>query len=741
MSFRNSVMAKALGCLALVPVMSSAAVLEEVVVTAQKREQNIQDVGISITAFSGEQMRTLGYTNAQQITALTPGVHTVQPNGEANYALAIRGAANSDFVANQESPVSLYVDEVYISQMSGAGFMLFDMERVEILRGPQGTLFGRNATGGLAHYVTNKPSQEFGGYGQVTVGEYDQVKFQGAINGGLTENLSARLSISTHHNSGYVENRAGTMEDLNNANDYAGRVQLLFEPSDNVSLLLNGRYSLQEIRTGFFENVSTTFDAAGNGIKQKNDCANFTNFNGYCDADGDNFAGDYDREGFNDLETYGVSGTLKIDFAGMTLTSISDFQSVERDYIEDSDASPLADFYFYLTTDAEQISQEIRLSGETDRFEWVAGLYYLNIDLNDSNGAEIPLLGVDPSGASGLIGGDWSGLDNPYTQEKDSFSVFGQIEYALNDQFTLIGGFRWIEENVELDFAENLVVYPRDGTLERGGNPNVIANLYSFAGEYDEGLWSAKVELDWQVNDDLLGYASWNRGVKGGGFNAPFDATADPRGDDQFGFVEEKLDAFEVGFKSTLADGLARLNVSAYYNDYKDFQAFSIVGLATNVVSAPDAESIGFEAELYLTPNDALDVVFGIAYNDMDVELPDGTKTTSIQSPKWNLNGLARYQWAAFNGTMAIQGDFHYRSKHYHSLTLADAVTEDGYHVANARLSWTSSNEVWEVAVFAENITDEEYIVQSFDLATVLGWNEEYYGRPRWVGGSVNYNF
>lgn len=740
MSLRFSVMMKTLLGLALVPFVCNAAILEEIIVTAQKREQNIQDVGIAITAFSGEQLRTLGYTNAQQITNLAPGVHTVQPNGEANYALAIRGASNSDFVANQESPVSLYVDEVYISQMSGAGFMMFDMERVEILRGPQGTLYGRNATGGLAHYVTNKPSQEFGGYGQVTVGEHNQVKFQGAVNGGLIDTLSARASISTHHNSGYITNRLDPGNDLNNANDYAGRVQLLFEPNEDVSVLVNARYALQQIRTGFFENVSTTFDAVGNGIKQ-DDCANFQNFNGYCDGDNDNFAGDYDRLGFNDLETFGISGTLKWNLGNMQLTSISDYQSVKRDYIEDSDASPLADFNFYLTTDAEQFSEELRLDGETDNYKWVAGFYYLNIDLKDSNGAEIPLLGVDPSGAAGIIGGFFTGLDTPYNQGKESWSLFGQIEYELSDQFTLIGGFRWIDEHVDLTLTENFVTFPKDGTIERGGNPNIVANLYAFSGVYDEGLWSAKVEVDWRPNDDWLVYGSWNRGVKGGGFNAPFDATADARGDDQFLFPEEDVDAFEIGFKSSLAGGLARLNVAAYYNDYKDFQAFSIFGLATNVISAPDAKSIGFEAELTLNPTDGLDLLFGIGYNDMDVTLADGTKTTSIQSPKWNLSGLARYQWAALNGTMAIQGDFHYRSKHFHSITKADSVTEDGYHVANARLSWTSADEDWEVAVFVDNLTDEDYIVQSFDLATILGWTEEYYGRPRWVGGSINYNF
>ena len=724
----------------------NAQVLEEIIVTAQKREQNIQDVGIAITAFSGEQMRQLGYTNAQQITALAPGVHTVQPNGEANYALAIRGAANSDFVANQESPVSLYVDEVYISQMSGAGFMLFDMERVEILRGPQGTLYGRNATGGLAHFVTNKPEQEFGGYGQVTVGEYDQVKFQGAVTGALTEGLSARLSVSTHHNSGYVENRLDPGNDLNNANDYAGRMQLLFEPNEDFSLLLNARYSLQEIRTGFFENVSGSLDEVGNGVKEDN-CARYTNFNGYCDDDGDNFAGDYDKLGHNDLETYGFTGTLKWQLGDNLLTVIMDRQGVERDYIEDSDASPHADFNFFLNTDAEQWSTEIRVDGETDRLRWVAGYYYLDIDIADANGAEIPLLGVDPSGASGTDGmGNYTGLDSPYSQQKDSWSLFGQLEYQLSDQFAVIGGFRWIDENVDYTYENNFVAFLNDGSVERNGNPYILAPLGEFTGNYNEGLWSAKVELDWQPNDDWLVYASWNRGVKGGGFNAPLESylVADfgtPEYDAQFGFNEEELNALELGFKSSLMDGLARLNVSAYYNDYKDFQAFTIVGLATNVYSAPDAESIGFEAELFVSPADGLDLAFGASYNDMEVTLADGTKTTSIQSPEWNLNGLIRYEWPVMNGSMAIQGDIHYRSEHYHAVTLADAVTENGYHLANARLSYTTADAKWEVAVFAENITDENYVVQSFDIAALLGWIEEYYGRPRWVGGSVSYSF
>ncbi|MFB3077542.1 MAG: TonB-dependent receptor, partial [Lysobacterales bacterium] len=242
--------------LALLPVTVQSAVLEEVMVTAQKREQSVQDVGISITAFTGDQMEQLGFTNAQQITAMAPGVHTIQPNGEANYAIAMRGVASSDFTTNVESPVALYVDEVYISQMSGAGFMLWDMERVEILRGPQGTLFGRNATGGLIHYITKKPTEELDGFIKGTVGDYDQYRVEGAIGGG-NDKVAARLSASYHENDGYIENRLDPGTDLNNADDTTWRLQVLFTPTDDIELLLNARGSEQDIDTGFFENVSS----------------------------------------------------------------------------------------------------------------------------------------------------------------------------------------------------------------------------------------------------------------------------------------------------------------------------------------------------------------------------------------------------------------------------------------------------------------------------------------------------
>ena len=708
----------------------NAAVIEEVVVTAQKREQNVQDVGIAISAVTGEQMRQLGYTNAQQVTALAPGVHTVQPNGEANYAIAMRGVAANDFTTNVESPVAIYLDEVYISQMSGSGFMLFDMERVELLRGPQGTLYGRNATGGLAHFVTVKPAQETDGYAQLTLGSYDQVKFEGAVGGGLAEGVSARVSVATHDNNGYIENRF-LDERLNNANEWTGRVQVLFEPSDSFDVLLNYRRSEQDIDTGFFEHVSANVS----GMLTPNEVNQVL---GYIDNDGDVYEGDYDRDGHNDLVTEGFTATVNWAFDHFTLTSITDYSTVKRDYIEDSDASPVPLFNFFLTTDAEQFSQEVRLNGSTDTMDWVAGVYYLDLSVDDSNGAETDPF-IDPAGDTP----DITGLDNPYETNTESWSIFGQIERRLGDNLTGILGARWIRDEKDHTYVVNVVDFI-PGTVQRNGNPNILVQLANYSGEREDDEFSVRAALNYDLSEDVMIYGSWNRGVKGGGYNSPVFPLNPPLGYDDatMSYDPEQLDAFEVGFKSRLAGGLAIFNGAAYYYDYKDYQAFQIIGLDTITTNA-NADSYGFELELQATPTDGLDVILGLAYNDIEVSLGDGPKTTSVQSPKWNLNGLVRYAWPLAGGELAAQFDALYRSKHYFSLTGLETVEEDGYTIANASLSYTSGSGGFTVTGFVHNLGDVQHLVQTFDLSgpDVFGMVEQYYNKPRWWGVSLAMNF
>lgn len=484
---------------------------DEIVVTAQKREESAQDVGISITALSGEQMRALGYTNAQEVTALAAGVATLQPNGEANYAVGIRGVANNDFTSNVESPVAIYVDETYISQMSGAGFLLFDVERVEILRGPQGTLFGRNATGGLVHYLTVKPDAEaFSGYGSFTYGNYDRFKAQGAVNMPLVEGkLSARLSLAMHTGDGYVTNRLDPSRDLNNANESAGRLQVRFQPTDNFDLLLNARLGHQNIRTGFFEYASAV-DPTGDytpGVPN-------VDLGGYVDLDGDVFAGDYDFTGQNKTNTQGYSARVDWDLGGVELTSITDYQDVERDYMEDSDASPANYFNFFLTTDATQFSQELRLAGDVDKLKWVLGFYYLDIDINDSNGGKATDLFTALFGDPAVTG--FNGVRNPYTLDTKSWSIFGQFDYALTPTLTFIGGLRYIDEKKDYAYDDYVALFPED--ISSGLDPRIV-NLdppASFAGNRHDKNIAARAQLNWTPRENLLAYASWNRGVNRG---------------------------------------------------------------------------------------------------------------------------------------------------------------------------------------------------------------------------------
>jgi iron complex outermembrane receptor protein len=758
---RASVCAAAVALLATgaASAQTSSVLMEEIVVTAQKREQNAQDVGIAISAWSGEQIRNLGYTNAQEVTALAPGVSTAQPNGEANYAIAIRGVTNNDFVTNVESPVAVYVDEVYISQMSGAGFLLFDLDRVEILRGPQGTLFGRNATGGLVQYVTVKPTQEFNGYLSAGYGSFDRLKLQGGVTVPLSDIASMRVSVATHQGDGYVENRLRPDSKLNNANETAGRVQLRLQPNDDVDLLFNARFGHQDIRTGFWEYESAIFPTGEPTPGVPN-----SNLDGYVDTDGDVFAGDYDFFGHNELDTDGYTATLNWNTGIGRITSITDYQTLTRDYIEDSDASPVDYFDFFLTTDAKQFSQELRLSGDTERTQWVTGVYYLDLDISDSNG------GITRGLFEALFGDSvenlgFDGVRNPYQTQSKSWSLFGQLEYALTQKLSLIGGVRWIEEDKTHDYRNIIVDFP--DTADSGLDPNAVEiadAVDPFHGERNDGNWSARAQLDFKPNDDLLLYGSWNRGVKSGGFNAPLLPTAVFVTDEFMNYGPEKLDAYEVGFKWDTLDARLRLNGAAYYYDYKNYQAFSIIGLDTFTLNA-QAKNKGFELELDLAPADGLDLQFGVARIDADVtdvpgltvdaDTPAGTVTallpgatvTPVQTPKWNVTSLVRYEFPVGTGRLALQADAAYRSKHFFALTGFPASTENGYTVANASVTWSAESARWDARLYANNVFDEEYLVQTFDLSGnvdnggLFGLIERYYGRPRMIGLDFTYNF
>ncbi|MBZ0171417.1 MAG: TonB-dependent receptor plug domain-containing protein, partial [Phycisphaerales bacterium] len=326
-----------------------AAVLEELVVTAQKREQSLQDVGVSVTAFSGEQVRELGFTNTVDVVSFTPGLNYTVPNAEGSQInFFLRGVGLNDFADANENPVGAYFDEVYRGAMGGLHLQMFDMDRVEVLRGPQGTLYGRNTTGGLVHFISKKPTDNFEGYGQVSVGEYDQVKFEGAVSGPLVKDtLLGRLSVATNNDSGYVDNRFPGGQDYNETDSYAGRGQLLWRATEDAEVLFKVHHARNDSAVGAWQHQTSL--AIDGGDDRRNvgptedpygTCPGCDAF-GYVDSDGDPWAGDYNRDGTVKVEASGVSG--KIDWQirdGLKLVNILAFDHVDRLQEEDTDAGP-----------------------------------------------------------------------------------------------------------------------------------------------------------------------------------------------------------------------------------------------------------------------------------------------------------------------------------------------------------------------------------------------------------------
>ena len=603
---------------------AGAQALEEIIVTAQKREQNVQDIDIAITVFSGDQIRELGWVDSTQVPDQTPNVQLVQPNSRQSFGFSVRGVLQVDFADHQEHPTAVYVDEAYISQASASGFQLFDLERIEVLRGPQGTLWGRNATGGAMAFTTRKPSQEFDGYVEGKYGTENNVGLEFAIGGGITDRMSVRFSGKSNSHDPYATNLVG--EDQFDDETYSLRGQALYEFSDKVSLLVNGRYSSSDLIDGAAHTQPASFDPANgfgfergpNEVTTNLGVANAVNcpgcdFFGWAEPDGEDRVVSHDFIGFSDLDTWGAGARLDWDFGGFDFVSITDFSHVEKEYIEDSDNTPFPVLETFLGNDADQFSQEIRFSGESERLRWVAGAYYLRIRGDYGTGvtlrSDVETIGAEPSPqtvgsispADSLVdptaplapcfgGGQFPDLPQTcglqptshpegvllasgfWEQETDSFSLFGQTEYDLTPELTLTTGLRWINENKEFDYSFLLDIWP-DSVFVNSTNQLLQRNflaptapglfLVSFnqasAGDladYDEDLWSVKVGLDWRVNDDLLTYFTFNRGTKGGGFNG--SAVGDSLRPEQIPFDEEVLYAYEIGFKQTLADNRFR---------------------------------------------------------------------------------------------------------------------------------------------------------------------------------------
>ena len=717
------------------------AALEEIVVTAQKREQSLQDVGLSVTAFSGERIRELGYTATTEISQQTPGLNIIQFH-PSNTTVNIRGISQNDFADHYEPPVAVFVDNAYVSAVGAAHAQLFDIERVEVLRGPQGTLFGRNATGGLLQYISAAPTEELEGYGRFTLGNYATSRVEGAVSGAIGETVQARLSGAVHQSDGLLENDDGA--DLRDTDARALRLQLAFQPSDAFAARLKFHAAEDDSGGNAYQHDATFQNALGLGERIP-DGEDFyytgpgADFNGYRDADGDNFRGRYDETGFFERSVSGVTAELTWNLGDtLSLTSISDVLSIDKSYREDVDSSPYPYFAFQTEQDFRQFSQELRLTRAADRSHWQAGLYILDIDDEVSSAYDLDYLPFD------VGAGDFGEVVEAGFQDSTvgtaSWAAFVQGEYSLTETLTGVLGLRYTEDERTLDFVggSRVPAWAVDLT-------DTVTDTLDFDNV------SYKAQLDWYPAEQTLVYAGVTQAHKAGSFRTPVGADLEaftppmPTRHD-----EEVLRSVELGIKTTFAGGRARLNASAFHYTYDDYQAFVVdptVGFIADVdIINVDATASGAELELLAAPAEGLDLVFGVAWIDSevrDVGYPDGeTVRDSVlpYAPEFSINGLVRYEFGLGAGTAALQADFNFSDGFCFSVLCAPLDREESYVVSNLRAEYAFPGDRWSIAAYVTNVSGEEYRIYSLDLSG-LGLANDAYAPPRMFGLTAIVNF
>ncbi|MBN7799050.1 TonB-dependent receptor [Parahaliea mediterranea] len=710
--------------------------LEEVVVTAQKRAENSQDVPITMTAFSGDDMIGLGLSETSELGQFIPGLELSTTSGEGSQLIIfLRGAGLNDFNTNNAGPIGIYTDEVYISSPILTSFQFFDSERLEILKGPQGTLYGRNTTGGAVKFISNKPGDEFEFKARASYGRFDSRDLEVAVSGPVSDKVSARVAFKKADSAGYIKNRVTGGRD-NGTDTLAWRGTVDIDVTDNFFLRANIH--------------GATSDSEGFSFNHLGVLPGGVDALGYSGPD-DEFTGEYNEDNQNDLDSIGGYIEARLELDTVSITSISAFDGVDSLVDEETDASPLSLISIDYGVESETFSQELRVSGESGSVEWLVGGFYLKEDLDQDQ--TVDLFGE----LRGLTGGvsdpfGWATGGAPVlfartlnAQESESFAVFSQADIALTDRLTLTLGGRYTDESRTFDASTRL----EDEVLFGAGG----LVIYDFDGlKLDDDAFSWRAGLDFAATDNVLVYASVASGFKSGGFNGGFLSLDAAEAAVQLEPYEpEYLTAYEIGVKSDLFDNSLRLNAALFLNDFSDLQVFTLVNTETLPIqvldNASSAQVVGLEFDITYYPTDNLLVSVSGAL--LDSELKDFVSDEGLdfsgnelaRTPDTSVTGLIRYDHELSDyGNLYAQASAAYKSSVFFSTENNPLIAQDGYTLVNARVGYQHSSHNWELALFVNNLGNETYFTNATDLSD-FGLIPRFVGMPRMWGVELAVNF
>jgi iron complex outermembrane receptor protein len=753
------------------------AVLDEITVTARKRTESLQDAPLSVTAFGEAALEARSIDNISGLAGFTPNLEINNGRGDSgstNAAVFIRGVGQNDFIFPSDPGVGIYVDGVYVARSLGAMMEMNDIERIEVLRGPQGTLYGKNTIGGAINVITSRPRQELSGMVKATTGSRDRIDLDARINLPIVEDkLAAKIAVASHNQDGYVTRQTDGL-DLGDRNLDALRGALAWNVSETFTLDLTADYSRVRqngapgVLRGTFSDPTGLHDlynilaapyiAARDGLPAGslfND--EWVPDNPYKESYGTGPS--YDRN-----DTWGANLTANWELSdSVSVKSITAYRDMDIDIAVDMDYSPFPIVHTMEEQSQHQFSQELQFSGNAvdGKLEWLVGAYYLRERAEDMNqtllgsgifdvlemlpGAVVPLV---PGVTCPTVGAPCAGgAGNPFNAALDldvspttalttnNWAAFAHMTYDVTPDLALTVGGRWSYEK-KTYFIDS--VFPNSG--------KVATPPTTDSQNWDK--FTPKLGLDYRVNEDVLLYASWSKGFKSGGWNPRPLQPAEFRR-----YAPENLTAYEVGMKSRLLDNRMTLNVAGFYSQYRDVQLISNSvspdngSLVITLENAGDVDLYGFEAEIVARPVAGLDLNLGVGYLHNEYERLDSSVGYSPanklpQAPEWTLNAGIQYTHMLPNdgGSLLARLDGSYRSKTYHDPQNSLAITEGGYGLLNLRIAYTSPDEVWQLAGFVTNLMDEEYYT-SAEYVPSFGFYNGVVGRPREWGLSLSANF
>ncbi len=751
--------------------------LEEITVTARKREESLQDAPVSVTAFSTSGLEVRGITNIGDISAYTPNLdinHGKADGGSTNAAVFIRGVGQNDFIFPTDPGVGIYVDGVYIARSIGGMMDLADVKRVEVLRGPQGTLYGKNTIGGAINIVTSRPDGSLNGRLKVTGGQRDHIDVEANINFPIKEDvLSGKVAVVSKNQKGYSK-RIGSNLDLGDTNVDAIRAGLNWTASEDVTVYLS--FDASRIRqNGVPGTLLGTFDSPGSLFSLYNAVAAplVDAMNGFPAGTlfddrfvtGDPALSNGTGPTKDENNTWGLSANINWAINdNLTLKSITAYRRMDAVIQTDIDYSPFPVIHTDEVQHQKQFSQEFQLGGNAadGKLSWLLGGYYFNEKVNDNNnvilasgifqslelmpGAFVPLIpgltcpAAPPAPCAGGAGNPLNAIFdlnvNPITSlDTDNWAAFLHMTYDVSEQLSFTLGGRYSYER-KVYFIDSK--FPASGKIATA--PTTDTQSWS--------KFTPKIGLDYHVNDDVLLYASFSKGFKSGGWNPrPLQPAEFKRYD------QENLTAYEMGIKSRLMDNRMTFNLAGFYSQYNDLQLFSNSvnpdngSLLLTVDNAGDVDIWGFEAEIVARPAPGFDLNFGLGYMDNAYQRLAASTGYSIDNklpnaPKWTLNAGAQYAFdlGGDMGQLTIRGDLNHRGQTFNDPQNTLEIVQRAYTLLNGRITWDSADDAWQVAFFVLNITDKEYFT-SAESIPAFGFRNAVFGRPREWGMSVSRRF